>query len=176
MLVHAPVVMGRKAQLHQVWHGLFALADEDGVKDRRHRFGVHRDARAAGNEQRPGASIPLARCLPVGRTRGDAGLAQHLDHVEIVHLPRDGKCPQVELVGRALALDRLQRLAGLRAPLFPEDALADDVGLGVEHAVEQLQGEAAHADEIRRGHAEGDAQAAAPIFIDGAALGARGGL
>ena len=176
VFVHALFVAGRPAEFHQVRHGLFAFADQDGVKDRRHRFGVHRHAGAAGNQQRPRPPVPLARALAVGRARGNAGLAQHLDDVEVVHLPRDGKGPHVELVGRALALDRLERFAGQGAALFPEDALADDVGLGVEHAVEQLQGEAAHADKIGRGHAEGDTQPPAPIFIDGAAFRARSRL
>ena len=49
MLVHTLFIIGRKAEVHKVRHRLFALADQNGVKDRRHRFGVHRHAGAAGD-------------------------------------------------------------------------------------------------------------------------------
>ena len=104
------------AEFDKVRHRLFALADEDGVEEGRHRLRVHGHARPAGDQQRPRAAVPLCARLPVGGQRRHAGLAQHFDDVEVVHLPRDGEGPDVELVGGAAALQREQRLAGLAAP------------------------------------------------------------
>ena len=109
-----PVVVAHVQDgVHQRVHHFLALADDDGVEEGGHRLRVHGDARPAGDQQRPAL-------VAVGRQRRQAGLAQHLHHVEVVHLVGDGEGPDRELVHPLLGLQRQQRPPGLPAALVPE--------------------------------------------------------
>ena len=102
--------------------------------------------------------------------RWNAGLAQHFNHVEVIHLPGDGKGPDVKIICRAPAFEREQGLAGRGRALLPENTLADYVRFIVQPAVQQLKCQAAHANVIAVGKGQRDGEAAPPVLDDRAFL------
>ncbi len=163
---HPISVQPLPAQIHEVGHSLLPLADQDHVEEGGQGFRVHGDAGTPGDQQRPGLPVPLLGGLAIRGQGRHLGLAQHLHHIEVVHLPGDGEGPDVELIRRPSVFQRKQGLAGVRVALGPEDALADHVRVLVEAAVEDLERQAAHPHIVAVGEGEGHGPLAAPILED----------
>ena len=163
--------MGVAAEdLRQLRDDFFAFADDDRVEKGRHRFRVHGDAGAAGDDQRPGGAGGCGLVRACGGQGRDAGLQQHLHHIEVIHLVRNGEGQDIKIVQVALRLQRDERAAGLASALVPKDAFANDIGQGVEGLIDDLQRQAGHAHVVSVRKGQGNAQASAPIFEDGAAF------
>src|SRR5207248_10170902 len=95
-----------------------------------------------------------------------AGEIEHLEHVQVVELERDGEADDVELGDRALALpgeERHPRAAELLLVerIGKEDPLADGIVALVEEAVDQLVAEVGHPQpvDVRKGEGETKAPA-----------------
>ncbi len=100
------------------------------------------------------------------RSHRNAGEAQQRQNIRVVPLERDREGHDVELTHRRLRLERHDlRARGEHAlQLFSrrqEEPLADDVGLIVEEAINGLEAEVGHPDEVGVRERERDAQAVA---------------
>lgn len=158
-----PVFLGGIAQeVEQGGEDDFALADGDSVKKGGQGFRVGGNGGTAGNEERV-APVPLLG------PEGQAGLLQHGHQVEIVHLEGDGEAQQSKIAHVAARLQRAER-PGLCTAAVPKDALADHVRLGVEQAIQSVNGQAGHAQVVSVGEGQRYRQPATPLFVNGASF------
>ena len=142
----------------------FALAGGDHVGKQRQRLGVDERHGAADDDERMALGA-------FGGTSRDAGEPQQREHVHVVPLEGHRERDHVEVTDRRLRLEREERRPGrdqLGELLFrrQEDALADDVVLGVEEAVHRLKAEVRHPDPVGVRERERDAQTIAVRLSD----------
>ena len=152
-------VDGLLEKIDQIIHHLFALTHDDGIEEGSHRFGVHGDARPAGDEQGP-------RFVSVLGQRRHSGLSQHLHHVEIVHFVGDGESPHREISDMSPRLQAEQGPSCLLPTFVPENTFAHDALMLIEAAIQDLQRQRAHAHVVAVGEGQGHRQPPAPVFED----------
>ncbi len=137
-------------------HEQLGFAGGDDVREGRQRLRIHERHGAADDHER-------VERVPAGGARLESGQAQHRQNVRVVPLERHGEGEDVEVAHRRLRFDGQERLAPpqeIRQLLLrrQEHALAHDALVGVEEAVDGLQPQIRHPDEVgvrkRQRHAQ----------------------
>jgi hypothetical protein len=150
-------------RLHERWHQRFAFPGRDHVGKGRERFGIDEGDGPPNHHER------VVMCAGLGARR-HASEPEEREHVRVVPFKRDRERKDVEVANRRLRLEGEQRRPGgeLLSEFTlgrQEDALADDRVFGVEQLVHRLEAKVRHADEVRIGEGQGDAQAP-PVGLD----------
>ncbi len=137
---------------------LLAVADHDDVGEGGERPGVGGGQRAADNHRRLGR-------VALGAQGGEAATQEQPDDVGEVELVGDGDGEKVHLRWPTAGLVGKKRAR----QLLEEEALRDEVGLGVEALVGDLKAERGHAHPVGVGVGEG--HAVGGVLIDRPPLG-----
>ena len=145
-------------------HQHLAFPCRDDVGKRRQRLGIDECHRAADEHQR------MVR-VAFGSVSRDTGQPEKRQDVHVVPFERHGERDDVELADRRLRFERDEgRFRGeqLGELLFrrQKHALAGDVVLGIQQAVNRLESEVRHPDPIGIGKGKRDPQATARWLAD----------
>ena len=143
-----------------------ALAGAYHVDERRQRFGIEEGDRPAEHHER---MPPRA----LGRTQRHAREPEHRQDIGVVPLERDGEREDVHVEDGGLRFQREQtpsRADGFLEFLlgWQEHTFARHVGFRIEQAVHRLETQVGHANEVRIGERQCDAEVVSGRFADGA--------